>query len=142
MLSECAAATLILGSQTKTAVVQLNMSELMNDQNQARTKTQDYDQVIYGNIQGQILYEIDHCCKFSYLYHANLLFTDLAVYKLVQGQTKPEPILSFETKLTALLRINTDTILGVDEEQRLRLFTYQENEQNYVEVGKELLSCL
>jgi len=32
MLSECAAATLILGSQTKTAVVQLNMSELMSDQ--------------------------------------------------------------------------------------------------------------
>lgn len=95
MLSECAAATLILGSQTKTAIVQLNMSELANDLTPTRAKTQDFDQVIYGNIQGQILYEIDHSCRFSYLYHANLLFTDTAVYKLVQGQTKPEPIMTF-----------------------------------------------
>jgi hypothetical protein len=61
------------------------MSELAADQSPSRSKTQDYDQVIYGNIQGQILYEIDHSSRFGYLYHANLLFTDSAVYKLVQG---------------------------------------------------------
>lgn len=83
MLSECAAATLILGSQTKTAIVQLNMSELGVDASPPRTKTQDFDQVIYGNIQGQIIYEIDHSSRFGHLFHANLLFTDIAVYKLV-----------------------------------------------------------
>ncbi len=122
LLSECAAATLILGSRDKTAIVQIDMNELC-------TTPKQYDGVLYGNIQGQILFMIDRFCKFSYLFHANLLFTDHGVYKLVQAQSTPVSIQIFETPLTALVRLSSEDFLAVDTDYMIRLFRYRPEQE-------------
>lgn len=68
---------------------------------------------------------IERFCKFGYLFHANLLFTDHGVYKLVQGKSTPVCIQNFETPLTALVRLSSEDFLAVDSDYMIRLFRYK-----------------
>lgn len=134
MLSECANATVILGSPSKTVIVQLHGIKEIAAQpaNQAPQ---------YSCITGQILFEMHQSCKFAHLFHQNLMFTDQAIVQLLPNSQVKE-VHKFEPSLSALCRISSKYILTVDPDLFMRVFLYDSAKECYRVVAKERLECL
>ena len=105
LLSECANATGILGSAFKTAIVQLHgLKEIAQKENYPQQGVAQ-PQIHYGNVTGQVLFEIQQTCRFAHLFHQNLMFTDQSIFQLLPNSQVKE-LHKFDPPLTALCRVS------------------------------------
>lgn len=98
-----------------------------------------------ANLEAKILFEIDKPCRFAHLFHQNLLFTEEHVYRLNQRGQPPCSVLQFDPPLTAVCRLSSKFVIGVDSDMLIKVYKYSPNsvpEPTYDLVAQEKLSVL